>query len=269
MQEQQRKKALIVVRTYPSPAKKTVEASCTAAISDSGEWLRLFPVPWRLLPSDQRFRRYQWIEVDIKKSSDYRPESYKIVVDSIKIQSEPLPSDHEWRARKEVIYPLRAKSLCSLKTQQVANGYPTLGFFRPKRIERLKITPIDPDWTPAELSALRQGDLFEARPKHELQKVPFDFQYEFFCDDPECVNGHKLICTDWEMGEAWRKWRSQYGQNWEKPFRQKFEREMIHKLDTHFFVGTMLRHPDVWIIVGLFDPAKSTECLPFEQATCV
>jgi len=45
----QAKKALIVVRTYPTPAHDGAEVSCTAAISDKGEWLRLFPVPWRLL----------------------------------------------------------------------------------------------------------------------------------------------------------------------------------------------------------------------------
>jgi hypothetical protein len=41
------KKALIVVRTYPVPAKKGVEVSCTAAVTEQGEWLRLFPVPYR------------------------------------------------------------------------------------------------------------------------------------------------------------------------------------------------------------------------------
>jgi hypothetical protein len=57
------KKALIVVRTYPTPARTGVEVSCTAAITDKGEWLRLFPVPWRLLGTDQRFRKYYWVEL--------------------------------------------------------------------------------------------------------------------------------------------------------------------------------------------------------------
>ena len=38
----EKKKALIVVRTYPTPAKKHIEVSCTAAIADQNEWLRLF-----------------------------------------------------------------------------------------------------------------------------------------------------------------------------------------------------------------------------------
>jgi hypothetical protein len=263
---EQKKRALIVVRTYPTPARQGVEVSCTAAITDSGEWLRLFPVPWRLLPEDQRFRRYQWIEVGVTKSRDPRPESHKIVPDSIRILRGPLTTDYEWRERKETIFPLRAKSLCQLKRQQVACGYPTLGFFRPNRIEKLKISPCESEWTPAQRDILRQLHLFEERPQQELEKIPYDFQYRFFCDDSECVNGHTLICTDWEIGESWRKWHVGYAEHWEDAFRQKYEEEMINKYDTHFFVGTMHGHPDVWIIVGLFYPPKGTELLIFDQA---
>ncbi len=50
----ERKKVLITVRTYPSPAQKTIEASCTAGITEDGQWIRLFPIPWRLLADGQR-----------------------------------------------------------------------------------------------------------------------------------------------------------------------------------------------------------------------
>jgi hypothetical protein len=62
------------------------------------------------------------------------------------------------------------------------------------------------------------------------------------------------MCTDWEMGESYRRWRRQYGDGWEPVFRQKYEQEMIYKNDTHFYVGTVHRHPDEWLIVGLFYP---------------
>ena len=51
-------------------------------------------------------------------------------------------------------------------------------------------------------------------------------------------------------------WRTQYGADWEAAFRSKFETDMIDKLDTHFFVGTIHQHPSRWIIVGLFYPPK-------------
>jgi hypothetical protein len=251
------KKALIVVRTYPTPAKSGVEVSCTAAITDKGEWLRLFPVPWRLLPEDQRFRRYQWIEAQVSKARDPRPESYKLVADSIKILTDPLPSTNEWKAKKDVILPLQAHCLCCLKKERDAKGFPTLGIFRPKKIESLIITEAKADWTPAQQAILRQGHLFEPRPEQELEKIPFNFQYRFYCDEPTC-NGHTLICTDWEIGESWRKWKEKYGDEWESKFRQRYETEMIEKYDTHFYVGTLHKYPDVWIIVGLFYPPIPT-----------
>jgi hypothetical protein len=87
--------------------------------------------------------------------------------------------------------------------------------------------------------------------------VPYDFRYEFHCEEDSCP-GHKLICTDWEIGQAWRRWSKDYGDQWEGKFRQRFEKEMIEKYDTHFYVGTVHQHPGTWIIVGLYYPPKAS-----------
>lgn len=190
------KKALIVVRTYPTPAKSGVEVSCTAAISDSGEWLRLFPVPYRFLTPDKRFAKYQWIEVStIRATNDARPESYKIAPESITILSNSIPTTNAWEERKALLAPLQAPSLCYLQRQRDANGFPTLGFFRPRSIDRFVIDADDANWTPKQLGILEQGNLFEKGPQKKLEKVPFAFRYHFHCDDPEW-HGHKLMCAD-------------------------------------------------------------------------
>jgi hypothetical protein len=104
-----KRRVLIVVRTYPTPAKSTIEASCTAAIGDKGEWVRLFPVPARSLDEDKRFAKWQWIEVDLlKATSDTRPESYKINPDSIVI-GDPVGPQDGWRARRDLIKPLTGR----------------------------------------------------------------------------------------------------------------------------------------------------------------
>lgn len=258
MQKTETKRALIVVRTYPTPAKKGIEVSCTAAITEGGEWLRLFPVPWRFLAQDERFRKYQWVEVSVVKASDHRPESYRLTSDPIKILSPPLSTAHEWRERKNLILPLRAHCLCCSRSECGAKGHPTLGIFRPKIIERLVITPESPTWTAAQLAILGQKHLFVQAPKNELEKVPYSFSYQFRCDDSACP-GHTMICTDWEMGQSWRKWRDEYGDRWEEKFRQRYETDMIEKYDTHFYVGTVHQHPNTWIIVGLFYPPRSAQ----------
>jgi hypothetical protein len=251
------KRALIVVRTYPVPARKGLEVSCTAAITDKGEWLRLFPVPYRRLSASQKFSKYQWIEVGVIRANDPRPESHKIRQETIKVISSVLPTTNGWQARKDVIVPLIAESMCALRRRRDEHGSPTLGIFKPAELSRLIIKPAkNPTWTQEELEIMRQGDLFEAEPAADLEKIPFDFSYEFRCADASC-NGHRMKCTDWEMGQSWRKWRTQYGADWEHAFRQKYELEMRDRLDTHLYVGTIRQYPHEWIVVGLFYPPKT------------
>ena len=255
------RRVLIVVRTYPMPARKGIEVSCTAAITQQGEWIRLYPVPYRFLNPDQRFGRYQWIEVQVRRArNDYRPESHNLIADTIKIVSSIPAAKGGWAARRDIIEPLRRKSLCEIERTRTQNGAPTLGIFRPAHIDQLKIEKLkSPDWTPREREILSQQLLAfgEGGPKMQLAKIPFEFRYEFRCDDPSCA-GHDLSCTDWEMGQSYRSWRSRYGEGWQEKFRDRFERDMIDRNDTSFFVGTVHQHPNRWIIVGLFYPPKAT-----------
>jgi hypothetical protein len=248
------KRILIAVRTYPVPAQKNIEVSCTAGVTQEGEWIRLFPVPWRHMDYDRRFLKYQWIDVNVvKATNDPRPESYKLNVDTINIV-EHLSTVDQWRARKQIVFPLMRKSMCEIRRERDAGGFPTLGIFKPKEIKKLHIEPEETsEWTAQQLTNLDQTMLFHAGPSERLEKIPYKFKYEFRCDDPNC-NGHKMSCTDWEMGQSYRSWREKYGDDWEAAFRQKYENEMINKLDTHFYVGTVHKHPKEWIIVGLFYP---------------
>jgi hypothetical protein len=50
----ERKRILITVRTYPVPATKGVEVSCTAGITEGQQWIRIFPIPYRFLQPDRR-----------------------------------------------------------------------------------------------------------------------------------------------------------------------------------------------------------------------
>ncbi len=249
------KRVLIVVRTYPSPALKGIEVSCTAGITEKGEWIRLFPVPYRFIDYDKRFSKYNLIDVNVTSTSDGRIESHHLDIDSISIVDH-LDTKKNWSERKKWVMPLVAHCLCCLKKERDANKSPTLGVFKPRTIRRLILKPESPDWTEKELGKLRQMPLFNVAPTTELEKIPFQFAYEFQCDHDEC-NGHTLSCPDWEMAESYRAWRKYYGDDeWEKRFRQRYEKEMIEKKDTHFYVGTMAQHQHLWIIIGLFYPMR-------------
>src|SRR5436305_10351583 len=100
------KRVLITVRTYPVPAQKGIEVSCTGGITDDGKWIRLFPVPYRFLADDKRFTKYQWITVSATKpTTDTRPESFTPNLDTLKI-GDRLSTADNWRTRREIVGPL-------------------------------------------------------------------------------------------------------------------------------------------------------------------
>lgn len=250
------KRVLITVKTYPTPAWKGGEVVCTAGITAEGEWVRLFPIPYRLLDNDRRFRKYQWVEVrTIRARADHRPESYQVDLDSIRVLSEPLKTLNYWQARKEVVFPLSSRSMCQVQNERDANGFPTLGIFRPKEIKALHIKPTEEDWSEANLARLGQLRLIESLPIQQLQKIPFDFKYQYTCDEVGC-RGHTMTCLDWEISQAYRIYSRKYRHDWESKLRGRFERGMIEKNDTYFYVGTVHGHPRTWVIVGLFYPMK-------------
>jgi hypothetical protein len=252
----ERKRVLVTVKTYPTPAKKGIEVSCTAGITKDRKWIRLFPLPFRFLRGEKQFKKYQWIEVAVTKASDPRPDSWVVDLGSIKVLGNPIPTFGGWQARKAIVLPLLAPSLCHLVKTREKTGA-TLGIFKPKEIMELIIEPEEPaTWTEQQLSILSQESMFDRKPSKILEKIPYKFIYLFKCDDPDC-RGHRLSVVDWEVAQAYRSWRECYSNQWERPFRQRFETEMIHKRDTHFYVGTLRAHPDSWIIIGLFYPPRS------------
>mgnify|MGYP000862377234 FL=1 len=86
------KKILIAVKTYPNPSKKYNETVCTAGLDEDKNWIRIYPITFRARPLEEQYKKYQWIQVDIQKTTgtDFRPESYHLsnLDDEIKILEE-------------------------------------------------------------------------------------------------------------------------------------------------------------------------------------
>src|SRR5947209_1959375 len=101
---------LILCKTYPSPSSKHAETSCVAGIDETAKFVRLYPVPFRLIADEQQFKKWQWIHARIEKASaDHRPESHKLYVDTIVCDPEPLPSGRGgWSQRRLWLDRIRA-----------------------------------------------------------------------------------------------------------------------------------------------------------------
>lgn len=48
-----RERILVTVKAYPNPSKKYIETVCVAGVTESGQWIRLYPIPYRFLAYEQ------------------------------------------------------------------------------------------------------------------------------------------------------------------------------------------------------------------------
>lgn len=262
-----REEILVTVKAYPNPSKKYIETVCVAGITRSGDWIRLYPIPFRFLAYEQQFPTYGWIEATVRKSKEHRPESHHVDVDSLQVK-QIIDTANRWRVRREFLLPLVNPSIEYLREQN-ANYHTSLGMIRPKQVRKLIIKKESAEWSPQELAKLRQRSLLDAyredgtlKTVQELEKIPYRFLYDFTCDDERCT-GHKMSIISWEVLQTYRNFRRKYGDKWEGKFREKYELELPGpSRELHFYVGTVSTHPREWTIIGLFYPPAQQASQP-------
>lgn len=92
-------RVLVAVKTYPLLSSSHLETVCTAGIREDGSWVRLYPIPFRLMDKSQRFRKYQWIEADMERDTrDPRHESHRLAGDITPLRI--LGTSDGWKERK-------------------------------------------------------------------------------------------------------------------------------------------------------------------------
>ncbi len=262
----QRQKILIITKTYPSISTKYKETVCTAGILLDDEekplhWIRIYPVRFRQLDFDKRYPRWSIISANIERhDKDYRVESYRIDDSSIQVLR-AIDTQNNWQERKSFFFPMQFKSISEIKAQNKS-----LGIIKPQRINKYFYKPTDRDWNPKQQAVLDQLDLFE--PSVELEKIPYNFGYEFVDQDGD---KHRYTISDWEIKELYRKCRNQSKeailesreQEAIEKVRQKLEEEFLSKKDLYFVVGNLKNHKESFMIIGLVYPP----IIEYEQLT--
>jgi len=258
--EWQVKRILITVLAYPSPSKKYTECVCVAGITmRSHEWVRLYPVPFRELPPNQRFHKYDVLEVRVRRHTfDTRPESYRPDCQGFK-RIGRLDTREGWRARSRIVLAASSQSMCEILRQQKATGK-SLGVFKPASVEDFVVEDAPAEWPKRRLQILAQGSLFNPGAK-KLEKIPLRFYYKYKCAQPDC-RGHRQTLIDWEAGALYRNLRDR-GHDLpaiKKKIRQKFLDELCsERKNTHFFVGNQHLHPRSFLVLGVYWPPRGSE----------
>ena len=251
-------KILITVMTYPHPSRGYQELVCTAGVTEALEWVRLYPIDYRYRPKRQRFRKYQWLEVELDarhKSNDNRKESRRPDLASIRILGEPLSPKDGWAERRAVIDRVPHYTVNQLKALNAADKT-SLGIVRPSAILDLEIRPADSEWKPEWKNLYDQMTLF-GPPQKPLRKIPYTFHYVFECEDSD-GKPNTAMCEDWELGVLFLKESARLGSDEAAAasVREKVLGELCRPdKDTRFFMGTFFPY-NIWLVLGVFWPPK-------------
>lgn len=264
----EKKRILIWGKTRPELSKKYREIVCTGGIlEDTKKLVRIYPIPLRYINDEQVFRKYQWIEAYISKStSDIRPESYKIRPDNIKVL-ERIPSGKDnWDERsKWVINEGNTFSSVEelIERQKIDNT--SLGLVKPKRVDKIisyRFSKKEKDefWNKYN-EALSQMELpFDLETGREIKPLSppdYRFKIQFYCDDERC-KGHTFSVLDWEADALYFKMKQQDGSPpiAAEKVREKLELMCSVDRDLYFYLGNVASHPQTFTIVGIWWPKK-------------
>jgi hypothetical protein len=262
-----KERVLITVKTYPTLSTSYVELACTAGFRQDGSWVRIYPVPFRLLGADHQFAKWTWVELPlVRRAKDHRPESFSPVDRNDITVGETIGTADGWRERREWVLG-RGKVWTDL-TALIAAGKRdevSLATFRPARMIGFEWQKAEAEWDAAKLATaqqqLQQRNLLDAAGLREdfkpANKMPYDFYFKF-ADDKGRESRMRIL--DWEIGMLyWNCLKGAHGKEDEalEKVRHRYETDFFAK-DLHLFLGTTYewhkRAPNPWVVVGVFPP---------------
>ena len=263
--DHRKERILVTVKTYPTLSRSHAETVCTAGITEAGEWIRLYPVPFRRLEEKEQYRKFDWIDCEIQRNhKDKRPESYKPVNTSQLIPVGHLDTANHWSERRKLIL-----ETCKVYTrvdqliEEAKENIASLAVFKPTEIVDFYWKPDDANWDSRKLEqayrVLNTPTLFDQRTWDKtfkiVQKLPWNFFYKFN-DETGRVTNMRIL--DWELGSLYWNCLKRADNDDEEALKKvklKYWNE-FKQTDLHLFLGTTKTYhsiaPNPWTIIGVF-----------------
>lgn len=257
---------MVVVKAAPILTAQPEEAVCVAAVTlePNPRWIRLFPVPFRDLESDSRFKKYQEVTLKVCLSNtDRRPESYVPILDSLK-PGKLIDTTDKWAERRRRLDGLDRPTMCDLKelnSDGSGPDIPSVAIIETDGIPELEITKrskdkVKRDEEKAKAIAARYS-LFDDPnlKKMPLEIIPWRFRYLYNCLAYNC-RGHRQTIVDWEATMLWRKVKNH--RNWQSLMEKTFvDKLWASNHRTELFVGNQQQYPQSFLVLGVFWPPIS------------
>jgi len=262
---------LIWGKTYPELSSRYTETVCTGGVLENGKPVRLYPIPYRYLEGEQKFKGYQWIKAKIVRDlRDPRPESHRVEENSIVCEEVIPTTKDEWGKRAEILFRDKSWLFDSVEDLRAKEreDRTSLGVVEPLKILGIKIKDRDEEEKQTfeqKLEFLKKEDearqaqnvLFEELLPPEMKSlryVPSRLEIHWQCHGKDCKT-HNMQILDWGLIEL---------QGREGIEKAKEKLESICNLDKYtlkFFLGNIHNHPTSFTIVGLWYPKRVTDLL--------
>jgi len=164
---------MVNCKTYPAVSKKYVETVCTGGIEPNGNFVRLYPVPFRFLESEEQYRRWDVIRVRAyKDTKDKRPESWHLTPGTpIEVVQHISTHTRRWDWMRRAI----RNSSEAMELANLTNGC-------------VEIEPLElywkrdsTEWTASQRNVIEQGDLFATAQqlKGLAERIPWQFRLRY------------------------------------------------------------------------------------------
>lgn len=255
-----RLRVLVTVKAAPNPSAKYGETVCVAGIRadlDEPGWIRLYPINFRELASDENFRKYDVITVDaVPARQDQRRESWRPMMDTLVREQHLDP----WGPRRSWLDPYVEDSMCRLnRDTSTRPDAPSLALIRPREVTGLTIKP-HPGWSKDDQRKIdayvNQLELFSDEDRTPLEAPRVRGTYHYRCHDRQC-RGHNQGLLDWEFVALQRRLRNQSDAELQQALRERFLGMMCApSRNVAFYVGNQAKRVNVFSVLGVYYPKR-------------
>lgn len=182
----EKKRVLVTVTAYPEKSKKYGQVVCTIGLTEEGDWIRLYPVPFNVFSGPRKLRKYDWIEVECKRAEEKlsRKESYRIrnappkIIDR-SLSLRKIKGIVDWNERNKILLGHIAPSLEDLQ-EKFDEDRTSIGLIKPTEV----------------LEFYKRGDL-------QIYQDPKVFQQSLFgAKIPEIEEIPHLFAIDSDVADA-------------------------------------------------------------------
>lgn len=266
----QRARVLITVKASPEPSKTYGDTVCVAGVrlneDGSGEWVRIYPVAFRHLDSDLKFKKFEIIEVDLTRSSrDTRAESYRPNWETLtRTNQNGRYKTYGADTRGPILEKLIGPTMCDLRLGVEADlNAQSLGLVEVRDLRPLRFE-VHGSWTELQVASMTavmsQPDLFgEVDTTPVLQAPRFKVYYDYFCMNLICKS-HKPRILDMELSALQYRYRFKSDDELKAIITTKFHTEMWNaKVRTYFFVGNfgdIIKRKN-FSVLGIYRPPRA------------